>query len=122
MNRFKLTVPKAIMVATLLSFTSFGVYAWNLPAMEIIAISIKKSGEVLFVLRDSKNPTKDFQCKKPSQNRSQWLIIRPCPADNLQCLASVNRMTSTLVAAKMTNKKVHVQNNNCDVTEVSLKP
>lgn len=95
--------------------------AWNTPAKYIVALSILKDGKIRFTLSDDGSDTSEFLCKT-SGNARQWLIISACRAGDLQCLASVNRMASALISAKLNHRKVHVQNGSCSVTEIALKP
>jgi len=98
---------------------SIAAYAWNTPAMNVNALQVEKNGTIRFTLFDSENPNQEFSC---GSGESKWLVIGPCGANDLQCMAAVNRMASMLITAKSTRKKVHVQNAACDVTQVALKP
>lgn len=113
----------ALVLALCLAITSSPALAWNTAAKYVVALSIHKNGQVRFTLSDASAPigAAEFECKSSGSNR-QWLIIAPCGSGDLQCLAAVNRMTSVLISAKLNSRRVHVQNDDCDVTEVALKP
>lgn len=94
--------------------------AWNLSARGINALSFDKSGKILFTLFDSGMSGPEFLCGTVA-NR-QWFFISACSTADSACLASVNRMASMLLSAKLAGKQVHVQRNGCEVTETALKP
>ena len=113
---------RAVRVTTLLGtlfLASYAAFAWNTPAMNTNALQIETNGGIRFTLFDHANPGQEFSC---GRGDSKWLVISACGANDLQCMAAVNRMTSMLITAKATQKKMHVQNNHCDVTQVALKP
>lgn len=95
-------------------------FGWNLPAKQVNALSYLKSGEIRFTLFSSGSTGSEFLCR--TSPNSQWFRISPCGSGSPECLAAVNRMASTLLAAKLAGKAVHVQRSGCDVTEVALKP
>lgn len=120
------TIRHSHFVKKILIFSFFYLFstkslAWNTPAKYVVSLSIQKSGVVAFTLSETNTIPAEFECK-PSGNSRQWLKILPCDTGDLQCMASVNRMTSLLLSAKINFRKVHVHNDNCVVKSVALKP
>jgi hypothetical protein len=94
--------------------------AWNLDAKQINALQFFKNGRIEFTLFEAGAVEPEFRCSTGA--RGQWFFIAACSAGDQGCLASTNRMASLLLAAKLARAPVHVQRNNCEVTEVALKP
>lgn len=106
-------------MAALLFFAfAFTVHAWNLDAKHVNALRFEKNGSIKFTLFKSGLNGEEFLC----QGTNQWFKISPCSANDAACIAAVNRMGSMLLGAKLSGKAVHVQNTNCEVSEVALKP
>lgn len=105
-------------VITLLALAAPPALSWNLGARHINALRYEKSGRILFTLFDSGTSGAELQC----QTNNQWFVISACPSNDAGCIASVNRMGSALLAAKLGGRPVHVQRSGCEVTEVALKP
>ena len=96
------------------------VYAWNLGAKGINALRFEKSGRIYFTLFNKGMSGAEFLCGTGA--RKQWFFVNACGATDSACLASVNRMASMLLSAKLAGKLIHVQRNGCEVTETALKP
>lgn len=92
--------------------------AWNLNAMYVNALRFDKNGQIFFTLFEKGQSGNEFKC----QGNQQWFKISVCGANDQACIESVNRMASMLLAAKMAGRSVHVQQNNCLVTETALQP
>lgn len=108
-----------IIPASLLIMLSASVAeAWNLNAMHVNALRFDKNGKISFTMFEEGNSGNEFKC----QGAQQWFEISACSTSNQICIESVNRMTSMLLSAKMAGRAVHVQHNNCQVTETALKP
>lgn len=110
-----------IISAMLVTVQSGMALAWNLDAKYLNALRYQKDGTIYFTLFESGDSGSEFQCKSSGTNR-QWFKISACDSETSQCLEAVNRMASTLLAAKLSGKRVHVQRNQCEVSEVALKP
>lgn len=91
--------------------------AWNTGAHIVNWVQYEKSGRIVFVLYASGESGEAFQCRADGNTK---LIIESCNSADNQCMAAVNRMASTLLAARLAGKTVHVENQNCTVTEVAL--
>lgn len=107
------------LLALIPTVAAFG--GWNLGAKVISALSFNKNGRIEFTLFEEGSSGEEFKCS-PGSAREQWFYITACSAGDTACLASVNRMASMLLAAKLSGRAVHVQRNNCEVTDVNLKP
>jgi hypothetical protein len=94
--------------------------AWNLSARGINALQFEKSGKIVFTLFENGMSGPEFLCGTGAN--SQWFYVSACSAADSVCLASVNRMASMLLSAKLAGKQVHVLRNNCEVTAAALKP
>lgn len=94
--------------------------AWNTEALYLGALRFEKSGSIRFTLKETLELPDEFQCGTGPQ--SQWLYIRRCPLRNPACISAMDRMGEVLHQAKLMGWKVHVERNNCAVTEVALKP
>jgi len=106
-------------MAALLFFAfAFTAQAWNLGAMHVNALLFEKNGSIKFTLFRSGLNGEEFLC----QGTNPWFKISPCSASDAVCNAAVNRMGSMLLGAKLSGKAVHVQNANCEVSEVALQP
>ena len=115
MKTFLLTLAAALSLVANAVPTS----AWNLDAKHINALQFLKTGRIEFTLLESGTAEPEFRCSPDSQ----WFYITSfCPAGDQVCLASVNRMGSLLLAAKLSRTPVHVQRSGCEVTAVALKP
>ncbi len=126
--------------AFILSLLKEVAIAWNLEAMQINALKFKKDGTIQFTLFEP-GSSNEFLCSagpvdSPGSG-SQWFMIPACqrqirgekagrtfvfPEDFDKCSASVERMASMLLAAKLAGRPVHVQRNGCRVSEVAMKP
>jgi hypothetical protein len=104
-------------VASIMAYAS-SAQAWNLSAKHVNALVFKKSGQVSFTLFENGSSGDEFKC----QGNQQWFSIGACGTNEQGCIESVNRMASMLLAAKMAGRPVHVQRNNCLVTETAVKP
>lgn len=111
---------KITILLSLLAMFSPWVYAWNLGAMTINALIFDRDGSIRFTLFKPGGGG-EYQCK-PTGSGRQWFYVQRCSSADQNCTAAVSRMASMLVAAKLSRKAVHVQNNNCQVTQVALKP
>lgn len=116
-----MTLPRSLSIACVALLISTPAQSWNLGAKHINALQYTKAGIIEFTLFDEGTSIPEFQCN-PEAPRGQWFYISPCADGYQQCLAAVNRMASTLLAAKIAGKPIHVQRDRCEVTEVALKP
>ncbi len=91
--------------------------AWNLGAKEVDVVRVEKSGKVSFTLRELGDGNQVFSCEADTS----WFYISPCSSDDPVCVAAVDRMASTLVAARLAGEPVSVERANCAVTEVALR-
>lgn len=108
--------------AFLFSLLAGTAMAWNLPAKQVNALSFMKNGTIRFTLLEPGASNGEFIC---SGSNNVWFRIAACTdkdTDTAGCLASVERMGSMLLAAKLAGRPVHVQRNGCRVTEVAMKP
>jgi len=110
---------KKLLLAISLLLLAPNLLAWNLSAKFVNALEFEKSGVVKFTLFEEGSTGDEFKCNSAN---SQWFVIERCDVNDQQCLASVQRMGSMLLAAKLSGTRVHVQNNECNVTEVAVKP
>ena len=94
--------------------------AWNLTAKHVNALRFLKDGRIYFTLFNSGSTGAEFRCG--SGTSGQWFYVTACPSGNETCSAAMSRMASLLLSAKLAGKAVHVQRNQCVVTEVALKP
>lgn len=113
---------RVILTAASVALLAIPAWAWNLDAKHINALRLEKSGQISFTLFASGTGGNEFLCGAAGASRAQWFFITPCGSTNAQCIAAVNRMSNTLLEAKMARKAVHVQREGCNVTEVALKP
>jgi hypothetical protein len=94
--------------------------AWNLDAKHINALEFFRDGRITFTLFDAGASGPEFRCA----GGVQWFFVRACGTGvtAAECLASVQRMGSMLLAAKLSGKQVFVERSACEVTRVALKP
>lgn len=92
--------------------------AWNLEARYINALIFDKNGEISLTLFQDGKSGDELECEKGNV----WFEIAACEAEDAVCIASVNRMSSMLLAAKMAGKPIHLERNGCLVTQTGLKP
>ena len=112
---------RLLTVALLILMAAGASRGWIGPARHVNALSFFKDGRVEFTLFESGTTGNEFHCA-PGTTRPQWFVITPCTDQDASCLASVDRMASMLLAAKLSGKAVHIGWTDCEVTEVALKP
>lgn len=110
----------SFLVALFISLMVFSAFAnaWNLDAKHINALSFRSDGAVQFTLFNTGEGGSEMKC----ENDRVFFKLTTCKLDNQTCYAAVNRMSSLLLAAKMSGKAIHVQRSGCIVSEVVLKP
>lgn len=96
---------------------TFSAYAWNSAAHLVNWVEYENSGLIRFSLYENGSSSELFACHSDGRTK---LIIESCDSTNNQCIAAVNRMASTLLAARLAGETVHVHNEGCIVTKVAL--
>jgi hypothetical protein len=118
----------AIIAALILLASAFSAWGWNLQALYIEALQFRDDGTIRFTLLDPRPGVYEFKCDL--NETSPWFQIDSCDigkgngnkSASPTCTASVERMADMLLTAKVNRIPVHVQRDECAVSEVALKP
>ncbi|RKX38553.1 MAG: hypothetical protein DRP64_15545 [Verrucomicrobia bacterium] len=123
------TIASLLLSFAMMSFSLQG-YSWNLEAKNINALRFIKNGTIYFTLVDETAVGGEYICNADLPDDGQWLFITKCgkgkgngnKSASPSCIAGVDRMASMLLEAKTSGLGVHVEVEDCKVTEVALKP
>jgi hypothetical protein len=118
----------AITASLALLAGSFPAWAWNLRALYVEALQFRDDGTIRFTLLDPDPGVYEYKCDE--NGTSPWFRIDSCDVGNGKgnhsasptCTASVERMADMLLTAKVNRIPVHVQRDECNISEVALKP
>ena len=117
-----------IIASLVMLFGSLSAWSWNLGAMYIEALNFNDDGSIHFTLLHPDPNIYEFKCDV--NETDPWFVIESCDVGNgasnksasPTCTASVERMADMLLTAKVNRIPVHVQNDDCAVRQVALKP
>lgn len=108
--------------------SSVSAWGWNLGAMYVEALTFNDDGTIRFTLLDPDPAVYEFKCDVNGVN--PWFEIDSCDVGNGNsnksasptCTTSVERMADMLLTAKVNRIPVHVERDDCAVSQVALKP
>lgn len=138
-----MTKLRTALLFVLFMLITLSAWAWNTPPKHVNALKFLLDGSIWFTVFDSGTSGDEFLCAPDATRDRQWLKIEACASTPQigpgsvatsvaetafgtrsvqQCYEAVDRMASMLLSAKLAQKAVHVQRDECIVTEVAMKP